>query len=62
MDRLRKLVKELWRGEGEETFGTSIFLIGMYRFGMSERAFLTVRIRERAMMPEKMPYILSIRE
>jgi len=41
---------------GGGTFGTSIFLIGMYRFGMSERALRTVRSRASAINPENTPY------
>jgi hypothetical protein len=37
------------------TFGISPFLIGMYRFGMSDRALRTVRSRVSAISPEKRP-------
>jgi hypothetical protein len=40
------------------TFGTSIFLIGIYRLGMSDSAFRTVNSRAKAMIPEKTPYRL----
>lgn len=42
------------------TFGTSIFLIGMYRLGIFERASRTVRSRASAINPENTPYIHSV--
>jgi hypothetical protein len=41
---------------GRVTLGTSIFLIGIYRLGMSDRAFRTVNRRAKAIIPEKTPY------
>ena len=42
--------------QGGSTFGISDFLIGMYRFGMSDRALRTVRRRARAISPDNTPY------
>jgi hypothetical protein len=38
------------------TLGTSIFLIGIYRLGISDRTFRTVNSRAKAIIPEKTPY------
>lgn len=42
------------------TFGISDFLIGMYRFGMSDRALRTVRRRARAISPDNTPSPLAM--
>lgn len=42
------------------TFGTSIFLIGMYRFGIADRALRTVSSLVSAIIPDNTPY-LSVR-
>lgn len=37
------------------TFGISIFLIGMYRLGIADRALRTVRSRASAIIPDRTP-------
>jgi hypothetical protein len=55
---MHRLVISLMRGRA--TFGTSIFLIGIYRLGMSDSAFRTVNSRVKAIIPENTPYRLVV--